>query len=45
MGLRLTKGKRLKHLKEKPLHKTQYDYLDFLWKKNSAEDAKGETET
>jgi hypothetical protein len=33
MGLLLAEGKMLKHLKEKPQHKSPYHYLNFLWRR------------
>jgi hypothetical protein len=33
MGLLLAEGKMLKHLKEKPQHKTPYHDLTFLWRR------------
>jgi hypothetical protein len=33
MGLLLAEGKKLKHLKEKPQHKTPYPDLSFLWRR------------
>jgi hypothetical protein len=34
MDLLLAEGKTLKHLKEKPQHKTPYHDLSFLWRRN-----------
>jgi hypothetical protein len=33
MALLLAEGKMLKHLKEKPQHKTPYHDLSFLWRR------------
>jgi hypothetical protein len=38
MGLLLAEGKRLKHLKEKPHHKTPYHDLSFFVEKDPAAD-------
>jgi hypothetical protein len=44
VGLLLAEGKRLKHLKEKPQHKTPYHYLSFFVEKNPAADATDATQ-
>jgi hypothetical protein len=44
MGLLLAEGKTLKHLKEKPQHKTPYDDLSFFVEKNPAADARDATQ-
>jgi hypothetical protein len=35
MGLLLAEGKTLKHLKEKPQHKTPHHDLIFLWRRTT----------
>jgi hypothetical protein len=44
MGLLLAEGKRLKHLKKKPHHKTPYHDLSFFVEKEPAADTKDATQ-